>query len=174
MALNWVIHWSHSYNFLKGSAAHCGIRQQLRPSEPGEACNKGHVPLTALSSIQCQPRFPLFWLILWIGAVQSYTDTPHQINTQPSIWHSYGFYLAWGWDRKSMPKPFFLLLSPTWCTTALFCNIRITLDASTCFEQIVCSSSGGPNSILQHLVCHSLWAAVQCTAAHREWHELSY
>jgi hypothetical protein len=31
------------------------------------------------------------------------------------------------------------------------------------FQAILCSSSGGPNCILQHLVCHSLWAAVQCT-----------
>jgi hypothetical protein len=28
-----------------------------------------------------------------------------------------------------------LFLSPTWCTFALFCNICIILDASTCFEQ---------------------------------------
>jgi hypothetical protein len=28
-----------------------------------------------------------------------------------------------------------LFLSPTWCTIALFCNIYITLDTSTCFEQ---------------------------------------
>jgi hypothetical protein len=28
-----------------------------------------------------------------------------------------------------------LFLSPTWCTFALFCNICITLDTSTCFKQ---------------------------------------
>jgi hypothetical protein len=40
------------------------------------------------------------------------------------------------------------------------------------FRAIVCSSSGGPNCILQHLVRHSLWAAVQCTGW--EWTNLYY
>jgi hypothetical protein len=34
------------------------------------------------------------------------------------------------------------------------------------FRAIVCSSSGGTNCILQHLICHSLWESIlnQCTA----------
>jgi hypothetical protein len=31
------------------------------------------------------------------------------------------------------------------------------------FRAIICSSSGGENCISQHLVCHSLGVAVQCT-----------
>jgi hypothetical protein len=35
------------------------------------------------------------------------------------------------------------------------------------FRAVVCSSSGGPHCILHHLVCHSLWAAVQFTSWER-------
>jgi hypothetical protein len=35
------------------------------------------------------------------------------------------------------------------------------------FRAILCSYSGGPNCVLHHLVCHSLWAAVQCTGWER-------
>jgi hypothetical protein len=37
---------------------------------------------------------------------------------------------------------------------------------------IVCSSSGSQNCVLQHLVCHFLWVAVQCTGWERTYQML--
>jgi hypothetical protein len=56
-----------------------------------------------------------------------------------------------------------LFFSPTWCTIHLFCNICITLNTSTCFEQYYTHLQKVKTVFLQHLECHFLWAAVQCT-----------
>jgi hypothetical protein len=44
-----------------------------------------------------------FWLFCELVRSNP-TRPPHQINTEPSIWHHSCFYRAWGWDQKDIPK----------------------------------------------------------------------
>jgi hypothetical protein len=72
----------------------------------------------------------------------------------------------------------FLYISPIWCTCFILQHTYY-ISYIDIFRAITCSSSGGTNSILQHLVYHSVWALFESgvhfhtahnTVAHREWH----
>jgi hypothetical protein len=64
-------------------------------------------------------------------------------------------YYIWIWeqqDERLTKKWINLFELPTWCSIPLFCNICITLNTSTCFEQYYAHPQEVKIDFLQHLV----------------------